>query len=121
MIVSRALIAAGAMIGILSVNFAAARETPAAEPPATEYGPSPVIGAPEKSLLPTLHVAKAIGWPSGAKPVAASGTTVNALARGLDHPRWLYVCPTAMFWSPSPTRRRNPTTRRESAARCTNW
>jgi glucose/arabinose dehydrogenase len=93
MIVSRALIAAGAMIGILSVNFAAARETPAAEPPATEYGPSPVIGAPEKSLLPTLHVAKAIGWPSGAKPVAASGTTVNALARGLDHPRWLYVLP----------------------------
>jgi glucose/arabinose dehydrogenase len=38
-------------------------------------------------------VAPAKGWPDGAKPVTAPGTTVNALATGLDHPRWVYVLP----------------------------
>ena len=40
-----------------------------------------------------MRVAEAIGWPSGRTPLAASGLTVNALATGLDHPRWLYVLP----------------------------
>ena len=61
--------------------------------PATEYGASPVLGAPQKSLLPTLHVARAVGWPAGAKPTAAAGLSVSAFATGLDHPRWLYVLP----------------------------
>ena len=60
---------------------------------AVEYGPSPTLGAPEKSLIPTLHIAKAVGWPAGGKPTAAAGTQVNALARDLDHPRWLYALP----------------------------
>jgi glucose/arabinose dehydrogenase len=34
-----------------------------------------------------------MGWPPGATPVAAPGTTVHALAQGLEHPRWLYVLP----------------------------
>jgi glucose/arabinose dehydrogenase len=59
----------------------------------TEYGPSPSIGAPEKRLIPTLHIAKAVGWPAGGRPTAAAGTQVSALARDLDHPRWLYVLP----------------------------
>ena len=40
-----------------------------------------------------MHVVTAKGWPEGAKPVAAEGTAVAAFARGLDHPRWLYVLP----------------------------
>jgi glucose/arabinose dehydrogenase len=63
------------------------------EAPATEYGPAPLLGAPHKSLLPTLHIAKAVGWKSGGKPTAAAGLAVEALARDLDHPRWLYVLP----------------------------
>ena len=59
----------------------------------TEYGPTPSLGAPEKSLLSTVHTAKAIGWPAGGRPTAAAGTQVTALARDLDHPRWLYVLP----------------------------
>src|SRR6202790_3184561 len=59
----------------------------------TEYGPSPSIGAPEKRLIPPLHIAKAVGWPVGGRPTAAAGTEVDALARDLDHPRWLYVLP----------------------------
>jgi glucose/arabinose dehydrogenase len=40
-----------------------------------------------------VHVVTAKGWPEGGKPAAAAGTAVAALARGLDHPRWLYVLP----------------------------
>ncbi|WP_223504498.1 PQQ-dependent sugar dehydrogenase [Pseudomonas sp. GL-RE-29] len=56
-------------------------------------GPSPKLPEPNKTLMPTVNIAPAIGWPDGAKPVAASGTQVAAFAEGLDHPRWLYVLP----------------------------
>ncbi len=56
-------------------------------------GPSPQLPAPVSSLLPTVHIAPAKGWAGDAKPVAADGLTVQAYARGLDHPRWVYVLP----------------------------
>jgi glucose/arabinose dehydrogenase len=34
-----------------------------------------------------------VGWPEGGKPIAAPGARVEAYARDLDHPRWLYVLP----------------------------
>lgn len=52
-------------------------------------GPSPTLPAPVKTLLPTVKVADAQGWPTGATPDAAPGLAVNAFATGLDHPRWL--------------------------------
>jgi glucose/arabinose dehydrogenase len=64
-----------------------------AQDPAVEYGPSPRLGAPEKSSIPTVKIAKAIGWSRDGKPVAAAGTEVAAFARDLDHPRWLFVLP----------------------------
>src|ERR1700734_3284307 len=57
------------------------------------FGPKPTLVEPEKSLVPTVNVAKAIGWPAGGKPVAADGMVVNAFATGLDHPRTVYVLP----------------------------
>jgi glucose/arabinose dehydrogenase len=56
-------------------------------------GPDPTLPAPDKSLIPLVHVVTAKGWPEGAKPTAAEGTAVGAFAQGLDHPRWLYVLP----------------------------
>ena len=56
-------------------------------------GPSPKLPEPNKTLIPTVNIAPAIGWPEGAKPIAAAGTQVAAFAEGLDHPRWLYVLP----------------------------
>src|SRR5580658_5269952 len=58
-----------------------------------EYGPHPVLPAPDKHLIPTLHVAKAEPWKGDAMPRAAPGLKVAAVARGLQHPRWLYVLP----------------------------
>ncbi len=57
------------------------------------YGPTPALPEPNKTLLPTVHIAPAKGWPSGAKPQAAPGLRVDAFATDLDHPRWLYVLP----------------------------
>ena len=56
-------------------------------------GPAPRLPEPNKTLIPTVNIAPAIGWPEGAKPVAAAGTQVAAFAENLDHPRWLYVLP----------------------------
>ncbi|KAA0996318.1 sorbosone dehydrogenase family protein [Pseudomonas sp. ANT_J12] len=56
-------------------------------------GPSPKLPEPNKTLIPTVNIAPAIGWPAGAKPTAAAGTQVAAFAENLDHPRWLYVLP----------------------------
>lgn len=56
-------------------------------------GPSPKLPEPNKTLIPTVNIAPAIGWPAGAKPTPAAGTQVAAFAEGLDHPRWLYVLP----------------------------
>jgi len=56
-------------------------------------GPHPTLPAPHHTLLPTMHVATARGWPAGAKPSPAAGLAVQAFANDLDHPRWLYVLP----------------------------
>ena len=60
---------------------------------AVGVGPSPTLPAPEKSLIPTVNIAPAIGWPDGTTPRAMAGLSVRAFASGLDHPRWVYVLP----------------------------
>jgi len=62
-------------------------------PPESSVGPSPQLPGPNKTLIPTVNIAPADSWPAGSKPQAASGLQVNALASGLDHPRWVYVLP----------------------------
>jgi glucose/arabinose dehydrogenase len=57
------------------------------------YGYNPALPKPEKALVPTVKVAKAIGWRAGGKPTAAAGLQVNAFADQLDHPRWIYTLP----------------------------
>jgi len=56
-------------------------------------GPNPRWVVPHPTLIPTVNIAPARGWPSGVTPMAAPGTRVSAFARGLDHPRWLMVLP----------------------------
>ena len=47
----------------------------------------------QPSLISTVNIAAAKGWPGGTQPTAAADLAVNAYATGLDHPRWLYVLP----------------------------
>jgi glucose/arabinose dehydrogenase len=56
-------------------------------------GPHPQIDPPRTALIPLVKIAVAKGWPAGAQPTPAAGLRVVAFARGLDHPRWLYVLP----------------------------
>lgn len=56
-------------------------------------GAQPVLPAPKSRLIPTVNVATAVGWPEHVAPTAAADLRVNAFARGLAHPRWLYVLP----------------------------
>ncbi|MCG2591642.1 sorbosone dehydrogenase family protein [Ramlibacter sp. XY19] len=58
-----------------------------------QTGPTPQLPQPVRSLIPTVHIAPAESWPAGGQPVAPAGFRVTALARGLDHPRWLLVLP----------------------------
>ncbi len=57
------------------------------------WGPKPTLPAPNPTLIPTVNVAKAVGWQGNAAPTPAVGLAVAAFARGLDHPRWLLVLP----------------------------
>ena len=68
--------------------------SPAMLPLEDGIGPNPKLPPPEKALIPLVNVVDARGWLKGGKPyAAATGTTVNAFATGLRHPRWLYVLP----------------------------
>ena len=57
----------------------------------TGPGPEPELPPPRRSVLPTVNIAPAVGWPPGAQPQGAFGTEVKPFATGLDHPRWLLV------------------------------
>lgn len=57
------------------------------------YGPNPALPEPNKTLIPTVNVATAVGWPENGRPSPAAGLVIHGFARGLDHPRWLYVLP----------------------------
>ena len=61
--------------------------------PEAGIGLNPELPAPQHTLVPTVKIAPAVGWPQGASPTAASGFRVTALASGLEHPRWVYVLP----------------------------
>lgn len=74
---------------LLSACTNAHTETPVAQ----DTGPSPVLAEPRTSLIPTVDIAPAVGWPAQGKPVAAQDFAVNAFASGLDHPRTVYVLP----------------------------
>jgi glucose/arabinose dehydrogenase len=62
-------------------------------PESAGTGPKPVLPPPHPTLIPTVNIAHAAGWPAGAAPTPAPGLAVSAYATGLDHPRWLHVLP----------------------------
>ncbi|HKX44590.1 MAG TPA: sorbosone dehydrogenase family protein [Burkholderiaceae bacterium] len=86
-IARRTVAASAVLVGIAACVGAAVLPTEAT------VGPRPRLPEPETSLLPTVQVADARGWPAGAKPTAAPGLVVNAFATGLVHPRWIHVLP----------------------------
>ncbi len=77
----------------LSISILGACGDVATLPEQAGFGAHPSLPAPNPTLLPTINIAPARGWPAGATPKAAPGLAVGTFASGLDHPRWLYVLP----------------------------
>jgi glucose/arabinose dehydrogenase len=84
---------AGAFIvGLQTLLLAACGES-SKFPEDAGVGASPTLPEPNRTLIPTVNIAPAKGWPQGEKPKPAEGLAVNAFATGLEHPRWLHVLP----------------------------
>ena len=66
---------------------------PATLPPGAGVGANPTLPQPRSSLIPTVNIAPAEGWPAGRMPTPMAGMQVSPLAVDLAHPRWLYVLP----------------------------
>lgn len=62
-------------------------------PDSATVGPDPALPEPTRSIVPTVKIAPAKGWPEGVTPKAPAGMQVSAFARDLQHPRWVYVLP----------------------------
>ncbi|MDB5966173.1 MAG: sorbosone dehydrogenase family protein [Polaromonas sp.] len=77
---------------VLLAGLAACGDTATLQPEQTT-GANPTLPQPRSSLIPTLHIAPAQGWPEGTLPTPMAGLAVTALATGLDHPRWVYTLP----------------------------
>ncbi|MBC5784969.1 sorbosone dehydrogenase family protein [Ramlibacter sp. USB13] len=82
-----------AALAALAVLTACASGGVIAQSAVPGVGPSPQLPEPEKRWLPRVNIAPAEGWPEGAMPRAPAGFRVTALARGLQHPRWVYTLP----------------------------
>jgi glucose/arabinose dehydrogenase len=80
------------VVGLLALNLAACSDM-ATLPVEAGIGPQPTLPAPNRTLIPTVNIAPAKGWPDGMTPAAAPGFAVRAYAAGFDHPRWLHILP----------------------------
>src|SRR5688572_14854604 len=80
-----------ALLVILPLSVLAAEDV--AFKPGDDTGTNPVLVGPDPGLLPTVKIAKAVGWTQGAMPVAPEGFVVTPFATSLTHPRWLHVLP----------------------------
>lgn len=80
-------------LALLPLVLLAACGNTAKLPVTAGQGGNPELPAPAGSTLPTMKIAKNIGWATGTMPSPAPGLAVNAFADGLEHPRWLYRLP----------------------------
>jgi glucose/arabinose dehydrogenase len=78
---------------VAGVSFLSSCGDEAQLPVAAGIGPHPELPPPHETLIPTVNIAPARGWPVGATPVPARGLKVASFADNLDHPRWLFVLP----------------------------
>jgi glucose/arabinose dehydrogenase len=88
----RKVIAAPVLFGLLILSLGGCAEQ-ARLPVEAGFGPRPTLPPPNPTLIPTVKIAPAKGWPAGTAPTSASGLAVRAFATDLDHPRWMHVLP----------------------------
>ena len=81
------------MIAAVHLGMLGACASPPALPDSAGEGATPTLPDPFHRVIPTVHIAPAVGWSGAGAPSPAAGLAVSAFASGLDHPRWLYALP----------------------------
>ena len=61
--------------------------------PKAQIGANPELPEVQQYLMPPMRVAKVVGWGAEEHPAVPQGLQVQALAKGFEHPRSLYVLP----------------------------
>jgi glucose/arabinose dehydrogenase len=56
-------------------------------------GRHPKLVDPEPETIPSVSLARTVGWAAGEAPVAAKGLVVTRFAEGLQHPRTMLTLP----------------------------
>jgi len=84
---------ASTVLAVLFALMLAACGDTARLPEQASFGPQPELPPPHSSLITTVNIAPAVGWPAGAAPTPAPGLRAQAFAAVLNHPRWIYVLP----------------------------
>ena len=69
------------------------RGNPSELPITATSGRAPLVVEPDPEMIPSVGLAKTIGWPAGTAPTTAPGLTVTRFAEGLSHPRNMLTLP----------------------------
>jgi len=84
---------AGILLVFAVLGWFLLRGQPAELAVADVTGADPQLAEPSAETIPTVAVAKPIGWAAGDAPVPAQGLAVSRFAEGLDHPRTMHTLP----------------------------
>lgn len=82
-----------AIVALVGLGWWLTRGVPAEYSVAEVTGTEPKLADPDEQTIPTVEVARPIGWKAGEAPEAAAGLAVNRFAEGLEHPRVIYTLP----------------------------
>lgn len=92
--VRKLLIALGILVVVGGAfAFWIARGTPAEHSVDELSGPRPLLTEPKTERIPSVALAKTVGWGANEAPVASQGLTVVKFADGLSHPRTMLTLP----------------------------
>lgn len=92
---TRKLLIWTAIVAVALIAFVAwvRHGNPSELPLAKTEGRDVELVEPESERIPSVSLAKSIGWQPGEAPVAAAGLAVARFAEGLDHPRTMLTLP----------------------------
>jgi glucose/arabinose dehydrogenase len=90
----KVLVALVALVLILGAWSAwVAHGNPTDRPLSETMGLDPTLVEPEPEQIPTVGIAKPIGWTANEAPTPAKGLVVSRFAEGLSHPRQMLTLP----------------------------
>ena len=99
-------------MGVAALALAACGEM-ATLPVSAGTGPQPTLPPPQPTLIPTVNIAPAKGWPPGRDAAGGAGHARGRVRQRPGPPALAATCcPTAMCWWRRPMPRPSPTTRK---------